>query len=274
MEHRRLGRSGLEPGIIGMGTWRTLDVPLSSEDEMATRAQVVDEAFSSGVDFYDSSPMYGNAEAVLGRLLGDRRGQVMVATKVWSPSIERGRHQIDQALKYFEGRVDVYQVHNLVEWRAYLPILGRLKESGQVRAIGVTHYAHSAFPEMMRIMESQPIQTIQIPYNAADRLAAREVLPLAEELDIGVIVMSPLGTGDLVRDAPPDREMEPLAEYGIRTWAQALLKWVVSDSRVGMVIPATSRPGRMPENAEAGNPPFLPEEERERVAWLADRLAR
>lgn len=271
---RTLGRSRLEVGVIGLGTWRTFDVALSDVEAMLVRTEVVSAAIAAGSNFFDSSPMYGRAEAVLEQALGERREDVLVATKVWSPTLRTGREQIEQALRYYRGWVDLYQVHNLVEWKAYLPILRRLREEGKVRAIGITHYADSSFPEMMRIMETEQVDAVQIPYNAADRLAARDLLPLAQELGTGVVVMSPLGTGDLVRDSPPPAEIAPLEQYGVRTWPQALLKWILSDPRTHVTIPATSRPERAAENAQAGNPPWLPEEERERVAWLADRTTR
>jgi aryl-alcohol dehydrogenase-like predicted oxidoreductase len=273
MEQRRLGTSGLDVGVIGIGTWRTFDVPLSDKAGLETRRQVVENALAAGMNLFDSSPMYGTAEDVLAGALGDRRGEALIATKVWSRSIERGRAQIEHALALY-GTVDIYQVHNLVEWQTYLPMLFRLKEGGKVRALGVTHYARSAFPDMMRIMETERIQCVQIPYNAADRAAERDLLPLAREADIGVIVMSPLGTGDLVKHSPSPQELQPLEAYGVRSWAQALLKWIVSDTRVTVTIPATSRPHRAAENAHAGDAPLLPEEQRERVAWLADRVVR
>lgn len=273
MEFRHLGKTGLATSTIGMGTWRTFDVPVSSSEEVETRRSIVDEAISAGVNLFDSSPMYGSAEEVLGKTLEGRRDRVLVATKVWSPSVATGREQIENALRFYSGYVDVYQIHNLVAWREYLPILRSLRDDRKVRAIGITHYAHSAFSDMRRIMETENIQAVQIPYNAADTLAADEILPLADELDIGVVVMSPLGTGDLLRSAPAIRDLSWLEGFGISTWAQALLKWVVSDPRVDVTIPATSRPGRMTENAAAGNPPFFGPEERERVSWLARRLA-
>lgn len=272
MERRELGASGLEVGVIGLGTWRTFDVPLSDDAAMAVRGEIVSASLESGVNLFDSSPMYGTAEDVLARSLGERRRAVRIATKVWARSLDRGKSQIAHALHLYET-VDVYQVHNLVEWQAYLPLLQALKESGKVGAVGVTHYADSSFPEMMRIMESGQVDCVQIPYNAADREAARELLPLASAAGVGVIVMSPLGTGDLVRSSPPKRELEPLRQFGIATWAQALLKWIVSDARVTTTIPATRRPERARENGQAGEAPLLPEAERERVAWLADRVA-
>lgn len=272
MERRSLGKTGLSCGVIGLGTWRTFDVSLSSHADMDIREAVVRTCIDAGVDLFDSSPMYGRAEAVLGRTLQGNRDRVLVATKVWAPAVSQGRRQIEEALRHFDGLVDLYQVHNLVSWQEYLPILRTLQAEGSVRAVGITHYAHSAFPAFLDIMEREELGTIQIPYNATDSEAARRILPLAQEKDIGVIVMSPLGSGQLTRATPPPGELKSFEEFRVTTWAQALLKWVVSDQRVAITIPATSKPERARENARAGEPPFFGPEQRERVTWLARRL--
>ena len=180
-----------------------------------------------------------------------------------------GREQIRRSLAWYEGRVDIYQIHNLVAWRTHLPLLEELRANGQVKVVGATHYRHAAFGELMELMRTGRIQMIQVPYNAADRLVEREVLPLAEELGIGVLVMRPLGAGELVRRSPTAEELEPLARFGVTTWAQALLKWVLSDPRVHCAIPATSKPARAAENAAAGDGPWLDAEARDYVARLA-----
>ncbi len=152
-----------------------------------------------------------------------------------------------------------------------LGMLEELKGEGKVSSIGATHYSRSAFPALMEVMRSGRVDFVQVPYNAADTTVTEEVLPLAQELGLGVIAMIPLGSGRLVRNAPPDKDLEPLEGFGIETWAQALLKFVLSDERVSCVIPATSKPERARENAHAGHPPFFGEEEREYVASLARR---
>jgi aryl-alcohol dehydrogenase-like predicted oxidoreductase len=165
--------------------------------------------------------------------------------------------------------VDIFQVHNLVAWREHLPMLEQHQARGDIRVIGATHYQHSAFREVMEVMRTGRVQMIQVPYNAADRVVEREVLPLAAELGIGVLVMQPLGTGKLVRRAPDARELKPLERFGVHTWAQALLKWIVSDPRVHAVLPATRRAERAIENAAAGEPPWFDDEARDYVARLA-----
>ena len=269
MEHRILGRSGLEVPAVGMGTWLTFDV--RAERDVGGRRGVVDAALAAGTTLFDTSPMYGAAEQVLARALEGRRTRALVADKVWTPSAREGRAQVRRALASYGGTVDVYQVHNLVAWREHLPVLEGLRDEGRVRAVGATHYRHAAFDELMAVMRTGRVQLVQVPYNAADRVVERELLPLAAELGIGVLVMQPLGTGALVRRAPPARELAPLERFGVRTWAQALLKWIVSDPRVHAVLPATRHAGRATENAAAGAPPWFDDEARDRVAHLAAR---
>jgi len=140
-----------------------------------------------------------------------------------------------------------------------------------VKAIGITHYVHSAFPEMIEIMRSGRVTAIQIPYNALDRVVEQTVLPVAADLGIGVLVMRPLGQGELAASSPPADQLAPLAPFGVRTWAQALLKWLLSDPRVSTVIPATRDPDHARQNAEAGSPPWFGHDEREYVVRLAQQ---
>ncbi len=265
METRRLGTDGPEVPVVGMGTWRTLDV--SGPDEPARHA-VVREALDAGCAIMDSSPMYGHAERVLGDGLAGRRDEAFVATKVWTPDPQEAQRQIAHALGRF-GRVECYQLHNLVAWRDHLPVLEALRDEGRIDVIGATHYAPAAFGELGTVMRTGRVGMVQVPYNPHERDIEREILPLATELGLGVLVMRPLGGGPLAARAPSARELEPLAAFGVTTWAQALLKWALSDPRVTAVIPATSQPGRMSENAKAGVGPWFGRDERALVARLA-----
>lgn len=242
--------------MIGMGTWSTFD----TDEE---RAPIVSEAIAAGTDLFDSSPMYGRSEEVLARALSGRRDSALVATKIWDQSPREGRRQVERALELF-GWVDVYQVHNLVNWRAQLELLEELRSSGDARAIGATHYQVSAFPELAGLMRSGRLDMVQIPYNPRRREAERNLLPLAESLGLGVLVLSPLKHG--VLDASPSPAQ--LAELGVRTWAQAVLRWIASDPRVSCVLVATRTPGRPGENAAAGEPPWLSPEQRELVTTI------
>jgi aryl-alcohol dehydrogenase-like predicted oxidoreductase len=267
MEQRTLGASGLTVPVVGMGTWRTFDVR-GKRAEQNARA-VVDTALDREARFFDSSPMYGRAEAVLGGALEDRRDGALVATKVWARTPEEGRAQTRRALGFFGGRVDLYQVHNLVAFREQLRLLEELRDEGAVAAIGATHYSASAFGELADVMRSGGIAAVQIPYNPFQREVEDRILPLAEDLGMGVLVMRPFAEGALIRRPPPPTALAPLERFGVRTWAQALLKWVLSDRRCHVAIPATSSPGHMEEDASAGDPPWLEQRERELVARLA-----
>jgi diketogulonate reductase-like aldo/keto reductase len=266
LEERRLGRTGLQVPVVGMGTWRTFDVAGATAETVCR--QIVSAARASGVRFFDSSPMYGRAEAVLARAIGAERPRALIATKVWASSAAEGNAQIERALALY-GRVDLYQVHNLRSWRLHLETLEALQSRGTVAAIGATHYSASAFDELERVMRSGRIAAVQVPYNPRERTVERVLLPLADELGLGVVVMRPFAEGDLLGRSPPARDLAPLAEFGVSTWPQALLKWVLSDRRCHVAIPATSHPERMVENAAAGRPPWFGAREREYVARLA-----
>ncbi|MGH3116819.1 MAG: aldo/keto reductase [Gaiellales bacterium] len=256
MEERRLGP------VVGLGTWNTF----GGDAELAR--DVVDAAWTGGTRFFDSSPMYGKAEPSLAAALEGRREQATVATKIWAPTAEQGREQFARQLEWF-GRVDVQQVHNLVSWHEHLDWLGDERDAVRVGRIGVTHYSPLAFGEVADALVSGRFETVQLPLNPYERAAERTLLPLAEELGLRVIVMRPFGEGELLARSPDADELEPLAEFGVETWAQALLKWVLSDSRVDVVIPGTRNPLHSAENALAGSPPWFGSHER----GLIERLA-
>lgn len=269
MEKRALGTSGLTVPVIGMGTWRTFDVRGRQVEEQA-RA-IVDRALAAGATFFDSSPMYGEAERVLGATLQGRRERALVASKIWTPSQQETQRQIERALHFFGGFLDLYQIHNLVHWQEHLPLLEKLKATGTITAIGATHYSPGAFAELSVVMKSGRITTVQIPYNPHEREVERVILPLAADRGLGVVVMRPFGEGSLLQHQPSEAELKPLAAFGVRSWPQALLKWILSDPRCHVAIPATSKPERMQENAAAGEPPWFGPEERAYIARLATR---
>ena len=180
-----------------------------------------------------------------------------------------GKGQIERALALYGGRVDLYQIHNLRSWATHLDTLERLQARGAVGAIGATHYSPSAFDELEKVMRTGRISAIQIPYNPREREVERVLLPLADELGLGVVVMRPFAEGGLLRRWPSSKDLDPLREFGVRTWPQALLKWGLSDARCHVAIPATSRPERMIDNAAAGQPPWFGPRERDYVARLA-----
>ena len=256
IEERRLGP------VVGLGTWNTFG------SDVRNATEVVNAALDAGVQVFDSSPMYRGAEQSLGRALDGRRDGATVATKIWTPSTDEGREQYACQVEWF-GRVEIEQVHNLVAWREHLEWLERERAQGRVDKLGVTHYQAGAFGELARALRTGRFDTVQLPYNPHEREVEEELLPLAAELGVAVIVMRPLGGGALVRRSPGEHELAPLRAFGIETWAQALLKWVLSDDRVDVAIPATSRVERVAENVRAGEPPWFGADERALVAELA-----
>jgi aryl-alcohol dehydrogenase-like predicted oxidoreductase len=266
MEHRLFGNTGLHVPVIGMGTWHTFDVTGPEADE---RNRVTDAAFETGATFFDSSPMYGEAERVLGRTLRGRRDRAIVATKVWTSNDTEARKQIAASMTFFRRHVDVFQVHNLVAWRARLDQLRQLRNEGAVRAIGVTHYAASASDDLLRAMKDPRVQAVQVPYNPRERWIESSILPAAANLGLGVIVMRPFGEGSLARMRVSRTALEPLKPFGISSWPQALLKWILSDLRCHVAIPATSSSDHLLANAAAGDPPWLGPDERRYIAGLA-----
>jgi aryl-alcohol dehydrogenase-like predicted oxidoreductase len=265
MESRRLGNAGPELPVVGLGTWHVFDVGPEKEDSAAA---VVLAGLAEGMRVVDSSPMYGRSERVLGRALAERRDDAFVATKIWTRGQERGQQQLADQLDFYGGRVDLEQVHNLVSWKEHLAWLEEVRAAEQVGLLGATHYSPAAFDELESVMRSGRIQAVQVPYNPIEREVERRILPLAEELGLGVIAMRPLG-GEGALLAGPGPDGGELASLGVDSWPQALLKWALSDPRVHVVIPATSSPEHMRENAAAGVPPWLDPDERARVKRLA-----
>jgi diketogulonate reductase-like aldo/keto reductase len=253
MEQRRLGP------VVGLGTWNTF-----GSDEPNAR-EVIGSALDAGVRLFDSSPMYRGAEQSLGRALVGRREGTTVATKIWTASVEEGRAQYTRQVEWF-GRVEIEQVHNLVAWRGQLDWLEREREEGRIDRLGVTHYQASAFGEVATALRTRRFDVVQLPYNPHEREVEEELLPLAADLGVAVIVMRPLGEGALVRRTAP---AEVLEQLGVETWPQALLKWALSDERVDLVIPATRSAEHAQANAAAGSPPWFDSEQRKLVERFA-----
>jgi aryl-alcohol dehydrogenase-like predicted oxidoreductase len=271
MERRGLGaKSGIEVPAVGVGTWLTVE--RAAARGPAAVPDLVDAALAAGANLFDSSPMYGEAERLLGQGLNGRRDQALVATKIWTPSAEEGARQAERALAWFGGHVDLYQVHNLVAWREHLHLLERLRAEGRVTAIGLTHWTPSAFDDLAKVMHDGRVQAIQVPYNPVEREVEHEILPLAADLGLGVVVMRPFAEGHLLRRRPDPRDLEPLGPFGISSWPQALLRWILADPRCHVVIPATSRVEALRSNAATPTLPPLDDDARALISRLATSL--
>jgi aryl-alcohol dehydrogenase-like predicted oxidoreductase len=265
MESRSLGRGRVSVPVVGLGTWQRLEAAAAAGQDR----ELLDAAIAADIRLVDTSPMYGDAERLLAEGLGAKRDQVIIADKIWTPSPEQGAAQLARAVDWYGGRVDLMQIHNLVAWPAHLPMLEDARDRGLVGLIGATHYSAAAFGDLAELMACGRIDAVQVPYNPAEREVERTILPLADELGLGVLLMRPLGEGQLVRRPPRQAELAPLHPFGVTTWGQALIKWGLSDPRVHVSLAATARPDRLAENAAAGSPPWFGPEERAYVLRLA-----
>lgn len=253
--HSRLIPSTREPlPVVGCGTWRTFDVGPSPAERDRLR-EVLRILFDNGGSVIDSSPMYGAAESVVGDLLAvmNARDKAFIATKVWTSGRESGITQMRRSMELLRAeRIDLMQVHNLVDWRTQLATLRAWKKEGRIRYIGITHYTPSAYAELESVMRAEKPDFVQLDYSLADRTAEQRLLPLAAELGVAVIVNQPFGGGGLLQSLLAKPLPAWAAEIGCETWAQVLLKFVLANPAVTCVIPGTGRPEHMKDNVRAG----------------------
>jgi diketogulonate reductase-like aldo/keto reductase len=254
MHVRAIPSSGERLGVIGCGTWQTFDVG-SAEEDRKRLAEVLRILFDAGGSVVDSSPMYGRSEAVTGDLLTqlNMHERAFIATKVWTRGAAEGVRQMEESMRLLQHkRIELMQIHNLVDWRTHLKTLRAWKEAGRIRYLGITHYTESAFGELEAIMKAEKLDFVQLNYSLDDRAAEARLLPLAAERGIAVLVNQPFGGGGLLRGLA-DRPLPAwAADIGCASWAQVLLKYVVSHPAVTCAIPGTSRPQHMRDNAAAG----------------------
>ncbi|AQH01008.1 aldo/keto reductase [Burkholderia sp. KK1] len=265
---RPIPSTGEKLPIVGCGTWRTFD----AGDDLARRrelAGVLRALFAAGGSVIDSSPMYGSSEAVAGALLAESntRNKAFIATKVWTDGRAAGIAQMEQSMRLWQtDRIDLMQIHNLLDWRTHLATLRDWKAAGKIRYIGITHYTSSAFAQVEAVLRSERIDFVQINYAANDRDAEARLLPLAAERGVAVIVNQPFGGGSLLASLR-NRPLPAFAQtLGCTSWAQLLLKFVLGHPAVTCVIPGTGRPEYMIDNAHAGIGVYPDAAMRQRIA--------
>jgi diketogulonate reductase-like aldo/keto reductase len=268
MRVRKIPSSGEDLPVIGLGTWRGFDVG----GDPAARAQltgVLQALLDAGGRVIDSSPMYGSSEEVTGDLLAALGGhdRAFLATKVWTTGREAGIAQMERSMRLLrDDRIELLQVHNLQDWQTHLDTLRGWKRDGRIRYLGVTHYRADAHDELIAVMRREPLDFVQVNYSIDDRAAEKVLLPLASARGIAVLVNLPFGGGGLLRRLASRPLPAWAAEIECGTWAQALLKFILSHPAVTCVIPGTSRPAHMRDNAGAGRGDLPDEALRERMA--------
>lgn len=268
MHTRTIPSSGESLPVIGLGTWQTFDVGTSAS-ERAPLAEVLAGFVELGGKLLDSSPMYGRSEEVAGDLAAQLglHDRLFLATKVWTSGKQAGIAQMrDSMRKLRTERIDLLQVHNLVDADTHLDTLAEWKQAGLVRYVGVTHYTASAHDNVARLIAARPVDFIQINYSLGERKAERRLLPLAKERGIAVIANRPFGGGNLLHRLRSWPLPDWAAEIDCQSWAQLLLKFVVSHPAITCAIPATSRVEHLRDNMQAGYGRLPDEALRQRIA--------
>lgn len=268
MHTRTIPSSGKDLPVVGVGTWQQFDVR-SNPATLDRLKKVLLYLFEMGGSVIDSSPMYGRAETVVGTLLQSMqsRNRAFLATKVWTRGKRNGIQQMKRSMqKLNASTIDLMQVHNLVDWRTHLPTLRAWKQQGRIRYHGVTHYTQSAFGELETIMKQQEIDFVQLPYSIGFRAAENRLLPLAKDRGVAVLVNRPFQGGSLFRSVR-GKSLPEWAhhEADCESWAQFFLKFILGHPAVTCVIPGTSNPGHMLENARAGVRAIPDQKQRERM---------
>jgi aryl-alcohol dehydrogenase-like predicted oxidoreductase len=271
---RPIPSSGELLPTVGLGTYRTFDVGASSA-ERAPLAEVLRLFVQAGGTVVDSSPMYGRAESVVGELAAELgiTQSLFLATKVWTSGRESGVSQMQDSFRLLRtDRIDLMQVHNLLDLDTHVRTLREWKASGKIHYLGITHYHVGAYGELERLLRSGDYDFVQLNYSIRERAAEATILPLAAERGVGVIVNRPFAQGDLfarVRDVP----LPPwAADFDCATWAQFFLKYVLANPAVTCVIPATSKPKHLVDNMAAGTGRLPDEAMRRRMVQLVESL--
>jgi diketogulonate reductase-like aldo/keto reductase len=271
---RPIPSSGEALPVVGLGTWQTFDIG-DGEGERAPRREVLQILLEGGGTVIDSSPMYGRSEGVVGALLAElgARERAFLATKVWTRGRAAGIAQMEQSLRRFRSeRLELMQVHNLVDWQVHLKTLRAWKAEGRIRYLGITHYTTGALDDLAAVIEREPIDFVQLAHSLAVRAAEDRLLPLAADRGVAVLVNRPYEKGALFRRVK-GRALPPwAADFGAATWGQFFLKYILSQPAVTCVIPGTAKPKHMADNLGAGRGRLPDTRERERMVRFWEGL--
>ena len=260
--------------VVGLGTWQVFDVGASPNERQPLK-EVVTRFVELGGRVIDSSPMYGRAESVIGDLTSELnlRDSLFLATKVWTSGKQAGIDSMERSLARLRTkRLDLMQVHNLVDLDTQLATMRAWKEEGRIRYIGITLYVDSAFPEVEKILRSEKLDFLQINYSIVDRAADERLLPLARERGVAVLINRPFASGDLFSRLRSKPLPDWASEFECQSWAQFLLKWILGNAAVTCAIPATGNVRHLEDNMTAGTGRLPGEKMRQRMAQLVAQL--
>jgi aryl-alcohol dehydrogenase-like predicted oxidoreductase len=271
---REIPSSGERVPVIGMGSSGTFDVAGAPAETSPLRDVLL--AFADGGGrVIDTSPMYGRAESVLGDLIAELglRPKLWLATKVWTRGRQAGAQQIAESMRRLRTeRLELLQIHNLLDWREHVPTLKTLQQSGKLRYTGITHYRADAHVELERVLREERFDWLQVNYSLAERSAETRLLPFCRDHGIAVMVNRPFADGGMFRRVQ-GKPLPPWArELGCATWAQFFLKFVASHPAVTCTIPATARASHVRDNCAAGSDPMPDAGQRSRMADYWDGL--
>ena len=268
MHQRKIPSTGELLSAIGMGTWQTFDI--NSEENKENLKQLLMQMHNSGASLIDTSPMYGNAEKITGEVTQStgKAEEFFYAIKVWTSGRKEGIIQMENSIKKMQCKIpDLIQIHNLLDWKTHLETLQQWKSEGKVRYIGITHYTDSMHDELAEVIRKNKVDFVQFNYSIFSRNAEKRLLPVAREFGVATIINRPFAEGALSKLI-----QSPLpvwaAEFGIKSWATLILKFILSHPDVTCVIPATSNHNHLYYNLLAGTGRLPDLQEREN--WIKE----
>ena len=267
MLKRMIPSSGEEMPVIGLGTSRVFDIE-RSKNELNVREKILDIFYENGGRLIDTSPMYGMSEEIIGITAKKyiEKNRFFLATKVWTEGRENGMRQIEESFqKMRTDKISLIQVHNLLDWKTQIKTLRSLKDEGRIDYIGITHYKSNAFDEMIKIMKAEKVDFAQFNYSMGEREAEQKILPFCKDNGIATLINRPFMRGRLFREAQEKKLPSWVSDYDIDSWGQFFLKYIISHDAVTNIIPATSKPKKMLDNARAGMGECLDEKAKKRM---------
>lgn len=267
MLKRVIPSSGEEMPVIGLGTSRVFDIE-RSKNELNVREKILDIFYENGGRLIDTSPMYGMSEEIIGITAKKyiEKNRFFLATKVWTEGRDNGMRQIEESFQKMRAdKISLIQVHNLLDWKTQIKTLRSLKDEGRIDYIGITHYKSNAFDEMIKIMKAEKVDFAQFNYSMGEREAEQKILPFCKDNGIATLINRPFMRGRLFREAQEKKLPSWVTDYDIDSWGQFFLKYIISHDAVTNIIPATSKPKNMLDNARAGMGRMLDEKAKKRM---------